>query len=137
MTKYAVQVNGKKVEATLLQRSGSLVTFAVNDQRYEVEVAPILLERAATGAQPIVVQPAAANPSKTVQIDAVTAPMPGIIVQVLVKPGDEVQPGQTVVIMEAMKMENNVASTRAGKVKEVLVKAGVEVSNHQTLLKFE
>ena len=136
MTKYAIQVNGKTIEATLLQRSGSLVTFSVNDKRYEVEVNPILLERAASSAQPIVVQPAA-TASKSVQTDTITAPMPGIIVQVPVKVGDAVHPGQTVVIMEAMKMENNVTSARAGKVKEILVKAGEEVSNQQVLLKFE
>ncbi len=137
MTRYAVQVNGKKIEATLLQRSGSLVAFSVNDKRYEVEINPILLERAAGPTPAVVVHPAPSAAVKATQSDTVAAPMPGIIVQVPVKPGDSVQPGQTVVIMEAMKMENNVAAPRAGKVKEVLVKAGEEVSNHQALIKFE
>lgn len=137
MTKYAVQVNGKKVEATLLQRSGSLVAFSVGDKRYDVEINPILLERAAGPAHAVIVQPANVPSSKAVSSDSVIAPMPGIIVQVAVKPGDTVQPGQTVVVIEAMKMENNVTASRPGKVKEILVKAGEEVANQQALIKFE
>ncbi|MBN8549803.1 MAG: biotin/lipoyl-binding protein [Deltaproteobacteria bacterium] len=136
MTKYAVQINGKSIEATLLDRNGSHITFSVNGERYEVDVNPILLERASAGAQAVVIQPTV-SAAKAVSADTVTAPMPGIIVQVPVKVGDAVQAGQTVVIMEAMKMENNVTAARSGKVKEILVKTGEEVSNHQALIKFE
>jgi biotin carboxyl carrier protein len=51
----------------------------------------------------------------------VTAPMPGRILKVLVRPGDEIAAGQALVVIEAMKMENDLKAVRAGRVREVLV----------------
>jgi acetyl-CoA/propionyl-CoA carboxylase biotin carboxyl carrier protein len=56
--------------------------------------------------------------------DKVTVPMQGTIVKVLVQPGDEVEVGQAVCILEAMKMENNISAEKAGTVAEVKVKPG-------------
>jgi len=57
----------------------------------------------------------------------VTAPMPGKIVKLLVKPGDKVQPRQGVVVVEAMKMENELRTRAAGTVSEVRVTEGASV----------
>jgi biotin carboxyl carrier protein len=57
----------------------------------------------------------------------VTAPMPGKIVKLLVKPGDKVQPRQGVVVVEAMKMENELRARAAGTVSEVRVMEGASV----------
>ncbi len=54
----------------------------------------------------------------------VTVPMQGTVVKILVKPGDEVEAGQAVCVLEAMKMENNILSQFAGRVSEVRVEAG-------------
>jgi biotin carboxyl carrier protein len=64
----------------------------------------------------------------------VTAPMPGLIVRVHVKPGDIVVAGQGVIAMEAMKMENELRSTTAGTVKSVLVEAGQAVEKGAVLV---
>jgi biotin carboxyl carrier protein len=60
--------------------------------------------------------------------------MPGRIVKVLVAEGDEVVAGVGLVIMEAMKMENELSATRAGVVRQVLVKAGDAVERDAVLL---
>jgi biotin carboxyl carrier protein len=57
----------------------------------------------------------------------VAAPMPGKIVRVLVKPGDAVQPRQGLVVVEAMKMENELRAARAGQVRDVFVREGQSV----------
>ena len=57
----------------------------------------------------------------------VTVPMQGTIVKVLVAPGDAVEVGQTVCVLEAMKMENAITAEKAGTVKEVKVAAGDSV----------
>ncbi len=57
----------------------------------------------------------------------IVAPMPGKIVRVLVKPGDSVQPRQPVVVVEAMKMENELRAAKEGTVAEVHVREGVSV----------
>ena len=60
---------------------------------------------------------------------AVTVPMQGTIVKVLVSEGDEVEAGQTVCVLEAMKMENNITADKSGTVKEIKVTAGQSVGS--------
>ena len=67
--------------------------------------------------------------------DLVRSPMPGRIVRVLVAVGDEVEIGQALVVVEAMKMENELKSKRAGKVAEVLVTQGATVEGNAKLLR--
>jgi biotin carboxyl carrier protein len=65
----------------------------------------------------------------------VAAPMPGRIVRVLVKPGDEVAARQGLVVVEAMKMENELAAPRAGRVAEILVTEGQSVESGRLLVR--
>lgn len=67
----------------------------------------------------------------------ITAPMPGKVVKVLVKVGDEVKEGQGLVVVEAMKMENELKSPKAGKVTELLAKEGSTVENNAKLVVVE
>jgi biotin carboxyl carrier protein len=67
----------------------------------------------------------------------VTAPMPGRVVRVLVKPGDAVEARQGIVVVEAMKMENEIASPKAGHVKSVAVAAGQSVEAGRLLATIE
>ena len=65
------------------------------------------------------------------------APMPGMIVRVAVQVGDTVEPGQSLVVMEAMKMENELRATSAGTVKAVLAQPGTAVEKGAVLLELE
>jgi len=67
----------------------------------------------------------------------VLAPMPGLIVRVNVAPGDDVEAGQGVVVMEAMKMENELRATSSGKVKSVEVSPGTAVEKGTLLVALE
>jgi pyruvate carboxylase subunit B len=64
----------------------------------------------------------------------VVAPMPGLVVRVNVSPGDAVHPGQGVVVMEAMKMENELRASTAGTVRAVLVQPGTAVEKGAVLI---
>lgn len=66
-----------------------------------------------------------------------TAPLPGVVVDLFVKAGDQVEVGKVVLIIEAMKMKNSIRSTRTGKIAEVLVGAGQTVAHKQALVRFE
>lgn len=68
---------------------------------------------------------------------AVRAPMPGLIVRIEVSPGDEVQPGQGIVIMEAMKMENELKADGGGIVARIHVTSGQAVEKGAILVEFE
>ena len=70
-------------------------------------------------------------------IARVQAPMPGLVVNMLVVPGDSVTAGQTVVILEAMKMENDLPAPIDGTIKEVRVQKGDTVDNGQILVTIE
>ena len=65
---------------------------------------------------------------------AVRAPMPGLVVRVEVKEGDDVRPGRRLVIVEAMKMENELRADSAGRVRAVHVQAGQAVEKDQVLI---
>jgi len=65
------------------------------------------------------------------------APMPGLVVRVLVTPGETVVPGQGLVVLEAMKMENELRSSMAGTVRGVPATAGQAVEKGQVLVEFE
>ncbi len=64
----------------------------------------------------------------------ISAPMPGTIFQVHVKPGDDVAEGQELLVLEAMKMENPIVATASGKVKEVRVNVEDKVATKQVLV---
>jgi biotin carboxyl carrier protein len=82
----------------------------------------------------VVVEKAA---STAVTGNAVNAPLPGRVISILVKVGDKVAVGQDVVILEAMKMENNVSTDYAGTVKQILVQEGDTVAADAKLVVVE
>ena len=69
--------------------------------------------------------------------DLLRAPMPGLVVGIKVKPGDKVQQGQPLMVVEAMKMENIIKAKHAGTIKAIKAQAGMSVEKGDTLLEFE
>jgi glutaconyl-CoA/methylmalonyl-CoA decarboxylase subunit gamma len=67
---------------------------------------------------------------------SVLAPIPGVILTVSVKPGDMVEFGQELCVLEAMKMKNQIRANRAGKIGEVCVSAGEQVRHNQVLFEY-
>ena len=79
--------------------------------------------------------PAAASAQKPAAgASAVTAPLPGTVTKVLVAVGQQVKAGETVLTMEAMKMENNITAETAGTVKAILVQPGAQVQSGDALV---
>lgn len=78
--------------------------------------------------------PAPATPKVAAGAKVVEAPLPGTITKVLVKPGQALKAGETVCMMEAMKMENSITVEFAGTVKSVLVEVGAQVQSGQALV---
>ena len=77
------------------------------------------------------------KPLASTGVSVLKAPLPGTILQVLVKPGDAVKKEQNLLIMEAMKMENNILSEKDGTVKSVKVAPGDTVLQGDILLEIE
>lgn len=84
-------------------------------------------------------QPAIEVPTDSTEemIKQVKAPIPGTIISIHVSEGDQVEYGQELCILEAMKMKNSIRSSRAGKIARVLVKEGDSVKHSQVLMEYD
>ena len=71
------------------------------------------------------------------KVSEIKSPMPGLVLDILVKPGDSIQKGDQVLVLEAMKMENILKSQTDAIVKSVEIESGVAVEKGQILIKFE
>lgn len=79
----------------------------------------------------------AAGPDRPAAGGQLIAPMPGLVVRLEVEPGQTVAPGGGVLVLEAMKMENELRSPAGGRVRAVLVRSGQAVEKGQVLVEFE
>ena len=152
MKKYSLKINGNQYEVKIddVNEASTLAHVTVNGTKYDVEieggkaVAPkkpaVVPAPAATGLSvtpktPIASKPAAAAPAASGA--KVTCPLPGTVIAINVKEGDTVAAGQTLLVLEAMKMENNIDAERGGVVKQILVSAGSTVMEGDVLIVIE
>lgn len=70
------------------------------------------------------------------KVQEIKAPMPGLVLKVLIAEGQEVKKGDSLLVLEAMKMENNIKSTTDGVVKKILINQGDKVEKNAVLLQF-
>ncbi|MGB9802351.1 biotin/lipoyl-containing protein [Desulfofundulus sp.] len=141
MRKFKVVVNGEPFEVQVqeIQEAAAPPGVKLLQSRPVAPPAPpaqVVPPPAATAtpAQAPVAAPAAPQPAAPAGAGTVTAPMPGNINAVKVKVGDQVKVGDPLVILEAMKMENEITAPVAGTVKEVRVKPGQTVNNGDVLV---
>jgi len=135
---YNVTVNGKEIKVLLARRSSSEVTLEVAGKQFQVQIEPDTANFSATSQtpQPSSTSPAPQNLQKT-SANELRAPMPGVVVDMLVKKGESVTKGQQLCILEAMKMENAIAAPKDGVIADVLVAKGTQVETDQVLIIFE
>lgn len=142
MKEYKYTINGTKYEVAIGDIDDCKVTVTVNGEEYNVEMEkpaepekkkPVLGKPAAPAADG---EPAADKASVN-KNNAVKAPLPGVITDIKVAVGDEVQVGDTVVVLEAMKMANALQAEKAGKVTAVCVKIGESVMEDDALVVIE
>ncbi len=135
MPEYRVEVGGRTYTVDVGRISDDSVTVTLDGRTYEVSIeSPVRV----SSKTPVVhrtreIHSAASAPDRTARPGSVAgggevmAPLPGVILKVLVSKGDEVAAGQPVAVMEAMKMENEVEAPRGGTVTAVHVKEGESV----------
>ena len=117
---YSVLLDGRSYDARVERTSGHLIV-SVQGHRFEIEVR-----------DPRRWSPNAAS-RRGGDIETVRAPMPGKVVRVLVAPGDTVEAGQGVMVVEAMKMQNEMKASRSGRVLAVAAKEGATVTAGEVL----
>ena len=124
-----VSVNGKTYQVGI-ENYAEIVAEKGFQARKTVAAAP----QVAVSSIPPGTMPNAASRTSTPGGGAVVAPIPGLILKILVKVGDAVTAGQVVAIMEAMKMENNISSNTSGTVTAVRVDEGSQVTTGDVIV---
>ena len=159
--KYEAEIDGRKMMVELDERDGR-VTARIDRRAYDLEVlrpdegtylifdGERVFEASAWSVEPELLRVRVGNRAFSAKIidrkhrrasaehgdegrKQLVAPMPGKVVRVLMKPGDEVKAGQGVIVVEAMKMQNEIKSPKAGRVVEVRVSEGATVNANQVL----
>lgn len=127
---FNIIYNNKSYNAQVLEASGKTKSFKirVNNKVYDLQVKDRYDELLAE---------LGINSGNGSKIHQVKAAMPGKVLEVNVKPGDVVKQGDSLLVLEAMKMENIIKSPEDGTVKSCEVKVGVTVSKNQILITFK
>lgn len=145
MRTYSLTVNGRQFAVQVLETGPDLVRVAVNGEEIAVTVNGIetedacqesLLSAGDASVAAVVSRQASTYPQchPPAAGDAVTSPIPGQIIRILVREGDRVAVGQKLLVLEAMKLENKIVAHRDGLVKKILVRDGDTVSQGQQLV---
>lgn len=146
MKEYKYKINGNLYNVVINELEDNIAQVEVNGTPYKVE-----MEKAVTKTvsikpvnRPAAPKPAAAPASGPVSApkpaageSGVKSPLPGVILDVKVNVGDTVKRGQTVIILEAMKMENNINADKDGKVTAINVNKGDSVLEGTDLIVIE
>ncbi|MFO8182952.1 MAG: biotin/lipoyl-containing protein [Candidatus Aegiribacteria sp.] len=143
MPEYKITVNGTTYTVNIGRITDDSVDVTLDGRTYKVDVeaplrkaskTPVLSRRRAVF-NAAEVPDRTSPPGAHVDGGVVLAPLPGIILKVMVREGDTVAEGQPVAIMEAMKMENELEAPRSGKVERVMVSEGENVLENAVIMK--
>lgn len=144
MKEYKYRINGNEYAVSINEVCDTTAKVTVNGAEYNVEWEKPVEEKPVVKVQPVAAKPAAA-PAPAAKPAApapaggysIKTPLPGVIIDVKVNVGDAVAKGQTVVVLEAMKMENNINADRDGKVAAIQVAKGDTVADGAVLVVLE
>ena len=140
MKEYKYTIDGNKYDVAINEVGETTAKVTVNGTEYTVEWEKPVEEKPVVKVQPAAAKPAAttaaapAPAAAPVSGNAIKTPLPGVIIDVKVNVGDTVKKGDTVVVLEAMKMENNINADRDGKVVAIQVAKGDTVADGAALI---
>jgi biotin carboxyl carrier protein len=143
MKKFKFTINGNQYETEILNVDENIAEIEVNGTLYKIEVdktmkaekTPKLVRQPvvpSTDSHPSVAK--TSSPSAPKGTGSIHSPLPGVILDVFVKEGDIVKMGQKLLMLEAMKMENNIEADKAGKVESILKGKGDNVMEGDVLI---
>lgn len=136
--KYTVKIADRAYEVEIEDIHAHPIIACVDGQIFEVHPENGTRSRTLKEPQPLKIpEPLPPSTSLVGNMNELTAPLPGTVVEIFVKNGEEIETGNIVLIIEAMKMKNSIRATRGGKVADVLVHVGETVAHKQALVRFE
>jgi glutaconyl-CoA/methylmalonyl-CoA decarboxylase subunit gamma len=148
MKKFKFTIEGTSYSVNVKSVEGSQAEIEVNGKSYSVGLeeelnplkTPILVRKEVVtkpGENKIATKAAPMPPSNKPSSNSIKAPLPGSIIRVVAKVGDTVKEGDLLLVMESMKMENNILSEKNGVVKSIAVEAAQAVMQDDILIELE
>jgi len=143
MKKFKFTINGNQYETEVLSVEDNIAEIEVNGTFYKVEVDKTMkTTKTPKFVRPVAVPSTDSHPSvaKTSSpagpkgAGSIKSPLPGVILEMFVREGDQVKMGQKLLMLEAMKMENNIEADKAGKVVSILKHKGDSVMEGDVLI---
>lgn len=122
-----LSVNNKNYKVTLLEDENNSLSLLINGQPIKVHIKDHIAQ---------ILEQLGMDASHKEKINELVAPMPGAILEILVSEGQEVKQGDSLLILEAMKMENIIKSPTDGTIHKLLVEKGNNVEKNQVLISF-
>ena len=123
MKEYKYKINGNVYKVAIGDIEDNIAHVEVNGTHYKVEMEK---QPKAAPAKPVV-RPLPNSPAASTGKSGVKSPLPGVILDIKVNVGDTVKKGQVIIILEAMKMENNINADKDGKITAINVNKGDSV----------
>ena len=140
---WRIILDGQSVDADVVQISPYIFSILLNGQSHEIRITPdsaskLKLQTRTQEFTAEVIDPRSWSGRRHGHVEAegrqqIVAPMPGKVVRLLVKAGDHVEAGQGLLVVEAMKMQNEIRSPKSGTVERVLAKEGQPVTAGEIL----
>jgi biotin carboxyl carrier protein len=136
MKNFKFRINSNNYNVRVLSQEDNIIDLEVNGTSYSVKLSeevkvtktPTLVRAASKRpAEPLKVSPSSSN-------SKIVAPIPGTVLSIDVKVGDTIKLGDRLLVLEAMKMENNIASEKSGTVTAVNVKVGQQVLQNEVMI---
>ncbi len=140
MKKYKFKISGNEYNVYIQKVEKNMAKIEVNGKAYNVEIdQEIVTSKTPTLVRPKVpsAKPKEQQLTANASLSQIKAPLPGIILELKVAVGDTVDKGETLLIMEAMKMENNVMADKAGNVTAIKTKIGDNVLQGDVLIEIQ
>lgn len=143
MKEYKLKINGNDYNVTITDIEDTIAEVEVNGIPFKVEIDRPLKKQAPVVQKPVMSAGQNSAPKPTASVkppvasgseSAITSPLPGVILEVVVKEGDTVKKEQKLMVLEAMKMENVIEASADGKIVSIKANKGDSVLEGATLI---
>ena len=139
MKNFKFKIRDNNYNVKILSHEGNKIELEVNGTSYSVK----MKEEIKKTKTPTLVRAASKRPSEPLKVNPsssktkIVAPIPGVVLSLDVKVGDTIKVGDRLLVLEAMKMENNIVSEKAGTITDVKVSVGQQVLQNEIMIELE
>lgn len=139
MKSFKFKINDNSYNVRIVSQEDNTIGLEVNGTSYEVKMATEITKPKT----PTLVRAASQRPAEPLKVapssgkQKIVSPIPGIVLSIDVKVGDTIKIGDRLLVLEAMKMENNITAEKAGKISAIHVSKGQQVLQSELLIELE